>query len=151
MNEDELRREFGESQVVEDIKIPPEKKKESGFWNWCKNYGWALLVVILAIGVLWYFGVFPNQLFPQSNSTTINSTNSVVTILPNVTLTPILTKETCKCGPCNATISLSNLTKEGYRNLTCCVKATWNETTDKCDIRYQTTKIMLPKKTNTTG
>jgi len=130
MNDEELKKEFGEDVIKKDDNITPKKK--DSFW---KSLFFPILVIVLAIVALIYFGAIPSIIHKVNE--TQNNTQNI----------SLYTQETCKCGPCNMTISLSNLSKEGYKDLKCCVHATWNTTTNQCDFKYQTTKIVLPKPT----
>ncbi|MCJ7816861.1 MAG: hypothetical protein MUP55_03300 [Candidatus Aenigmarchaeota archaeon] len=53
-------------------KLFPDPKPLSVTMEFLMTYGWAILVVLAAIGALWYFGVLsPSNFFPkQSNEST---------------------------------------------------------------------------------
>lgn len=95
-------------------KIKKPKKQESLWLEWLITYGWAILIVVAAIGALFYFGVIQSVFVPTHN---------------------------CQCEACNYTISMSNTT--GTEDIRCCTNASWNDRTKECNYVYQTAKIRI--------
>jgi hypothetical protein len=102
----------------EEPKKEPQSKK-SKLKDWFVTYGWAILVVLAAIGALWYFDILTPDNFIQNQP------------------------QDCKCPACNYNISISNTTPGGLKVLTCCVNATWNKETKSCDYINQTARIRI--------
>jgi hypothetical protein len=61
------------SDAPEEAQLIPDPKPMSPLVEWLATYGWAVLVVLAAIGALVYFGVFsPDKLLPQSNNQSVS-------------------------------------------------------------------------------
>lgn len=91
------------------------EKKINPVLEFLTVYGWAMLVVLAALGGLIYFNV--------------------------INIYELNPKNTCGCDGCD--FSFSGPNNDNYNSIDCCISAVWNEEEKECDKTYQQTKIFM--------
>jgi uncharacterized protein (UPF0333 family) len=81
-----------------------KNKKGQAMMEWLLTYGWAVLVVLVAIGALVYFGVFPDNFIPQP----ANNCGCANVSMDYVDATTVDNNMVYKCGHTISTIVETN-------------------------------------------